>query len=139
MKKNKLKLAWLAGIIDGEGSLQLSGCKNGSYYVKVSITNSEESMINEVEKICIAYKIKYGRTFNDKTKYCSNWKKAYYINICSQKSIIDILILILPYLINKKIRAKEIIKYCRSRLVSREKGGFKKRYTTSQLKLIHKK
>ena len=63
--KELLKLGWLAGLIDGEGSVILQLVKNNTtktkftYHPRVSIYNNDANLISEVCKLLDKYGIKY--------------------------------------------------------------------------------
>lgn len=65
--KKLLKIGWLAGLIDGEGTVALipvkSKARNGNttytYHPKVNIYNNDESLIAEIAKILDTFGIRY--------------------------------------------------------------------------------
>ncbi len=48
---NEIQLAWLAGLIDGEGSIILSRQRDGTMNTHLVITNNNVEILNNVEKI----------------------------------------------------------------------------------------
>lgn len=52
-------LAWLAGIIDGEGSITLSHGGSGSPHLRVNITNGSDAILTKIYDILIAAEVSY--------------------------------------------------------------------------------
>ena len=108
------KLAWLAGIWDGEGSFVIE--KNGKNFLsgRISLTNSSTEMISEVTKIFDSFEISGHLWLEDKK--INKHKKCYHLTI---NKIIDVkkaTELMLPFLIAKRAQAEILIRFLSSRM-----------------------
>lgn len=126
----KEKLCWLAGIIDGEGSLSLiarQGLKNKirhsnggikTYFPRVSIGNTDMEMIKEVSEILCDNDVKFYYQLRNKNKNFPNAKQMVYIQIEGYRSVKKIIELISPLLKTgqKTRQAKKILEYIEFRL-----------------------
>lgn len=107
MKQNsEADYAWLAGIVDGEGNLDISVATagNGKTYFrpKVRIANTDVRMIVKIGKIYERDNLRFFYTINRRRRYNINWKDQLHIEIASQGSGRRILEKIVPYLSNKQ-------------------------------------
>jgi hypothetical protein len=128
--------AYLAGLIDGEGSFGITKHKANTtrefyFYPYISISNTNEVALRFVkEKLgdignlhCVTTK---------KRKMINYWKPAFQFCIGKRKQILEIIPKILPYLIIKKEHALILLEFCRQRekkgriFTHTEKGRFKK-------------
>ena len=111
-------LAWLAGIIDGEGCIELTlkAAKNGKKYMmpKVRIYNTDIRMIEKVSLIYERHNLVFfyslgnnGEKHSERTG--RKWKTQIGICIASQGTTAKLLGLILPYLGNKRKMAEIVI------------------------------
>ncbi len=104
-------LAWLAGIIDGEGCISLDVKKaiNEKFYImpKVRIINTDVRMIQKASRIYSALNVVYYYNINRKRK--EHYKDQLAIIISSQGSSLKILSAILEFLANKQEIAKKMI------------------------------
>lgn len=111
-KKNRL--AWLAGIIDGEGNLQATvqekkcgsdGTRRKYFEPKVRITNTDVRMIKRVSEIYVEHGIVFFYAINDVKRYKnrkSTWRNQLEITVASKVDIAKLLHLVLPYLVAKR-------------------------------------
>ena len=119
-----IKLAWLAGIIDGEGSISMTYIKkrkkvsgNGCYSgidVRVGIANTNLPLMREVADICteiIGEKI----SINESGRKTNGNLTAYSLNFTSRTRAYPMLKMLLPYLIAKKGQAEIVINYFENR------------------------
>ncbi len=114
---NITELAWLAGIMDGEGYLGISQSsrsidKNKTQYlnVRISIANTNKKMIDKIEKIYSKLGILGSYTTYQQKK---DWQKSvYYVNLSTRKDVKNLLNLVSPFLVNKKSQALLIKEYC---------------------------
>jgi len=109
--KDKIELGWLAGIVDGEGTISAywekkKGYKSPSRYLQVyiGVSNTDNKITEKCKKITKAGGIYYHKTHHEKNKDWSRWE-ARGGNACK------IVELILPYLISKKSQAKNLLKW----------------------------
>jgi len=97
--RNEIELAYMAGIIDGEGSISISG--KGVLTMSIFMTHKETIA-------WLAKKLGARTVFTSRTKLAR--KDAYSINICGKnaKAIIE---QIKPYMITKKAQAELAMAY----------------------------
>jgi len=111
----KTESAWLAGIIDGEGSInsyfrdkERRNGKGSNYGIFLQIVNSDKDIIDKVVDLC-GVKIAY-------ESQRPNRRKMYHVTINKTSEIIRILKSIHPYLTGYKQRRAELaLEYCISR------------------------
>lgn len=114
-------LAWLAGIIDGEGNIDFSvqtkpsgenKVPNDYFCPKVRITNTDVRMIHKISEIYVAENLVFFFALNSVKRYKDRketWKNQLEITISSQASIKKLLSFVLPFLVNKKKLAELMI------------------------------
>lgn len=115
----EVQLAWLAGIIDGEGNLDFSvqekpcGQGRSSYLCpKVRITNTDLRMIKRVSEIYVAENLVFFYALNKVSRYKGKkptWKDQMEITISSQGSVSKLLQSVHPYLVNKQRMAELMV------------------------------
>ncbi len=103
-----VQLAWIAGIIDGEGCLSIAE-KYGLLYVRVYACNTDKLMIDTLVSLTALGHV-YLRKRGGNHKPLWDWF------ITSNRDILDFLVKVLPYLVVKKSRAKMCIEFCRIKL-----------------------
>lgn len=110
-KLTEVEKAWLACAIDSEGSIIIGKAYRkgeGAIYVPaVTVSNTNKDYINECEKLI--WKVTGGAFSNEHDP--GKHKKIYRICISSFIRVIALLEEITPYLIIKKIRADNLIKW----------------------------
>ena len=111
MIKNKIKLGWMAGIIDGEGTISAFWVKPKKYkgnsrylQVYIGVTNTDNKITEECRKITKMGGIYYRHL---KHKIWNDWS-CWRIRGESACKIAEI---ILPFLISKKVQAKVLLKW----------------------------
>ena len=107
--------ACLAGIWDGEGSFCIVCGTNNKYSPRISLSNTDVTMINEIIKIFDASGV-HGHLWQETTSRKPNHKKAYHITVNKMSDIKAMTELMLPYLISKKARAELLLRFVNSRL-----------------------
>ena len=111
-----LDLAWLAGIIDGEGNLHAlvqekrSGSSNRLRFLcpKIRITNTDMRMIQRVSEIYVREGLTFFYALNRVSRYKNRqptWKDQLEITVGSQAGVAKLLRLVLPYLVAKQVYA----------------------------------
>ena len=126
--------AWLAGLIDGEGSLNVyfrnqikRQGKGSNYGVFLQIVNTDKDIIGKVVYLCQANTPTIVRK--------KNRLPCYHVSISKRTEIIRILRAISPYLTGyKKKRACLLLKYCESRSTWGKGNGHQ--LTPSELSLL---
>jgi hypothetical protein len=112
--KEEWKLAYLAGIIDGEGTVILETSPHGRYLVcpNVAIANTSSELFDWIEKEFAGYRRhKRGKTYK---------KQMYIWRIRRTRDVLALLKAIYPYLVIKHKDAQNVIESCEKRL--RERG-----------------
>jgi hypothetical protein len=102
--RREVDLAWLAGIIDGEGclSVDLKKADNGKSYLmpKVRIINTDVRMIQKCARIYVELGVVFYYNINKKRR--DHWLDQTAIIISSQGSSVKVLKAIMPHLANKQ-------------------------------------
>ena len=119
----EVEKAYIAGLIDGEGSIYMKRNK-GCYGIELSITLTSRKLIDWLNQRFSAHVIPH--------KEDPEHKQAWKWNTCSQKVAPKFLKLILPYLILKRKQALLLIEFCSGigrRRLSRKVRGRGATYT----------
>lgn len=126
IKLKKVELGYVAGIIDGEGSIGLyheCRCGYDNFHPFISITNVDKKMLEYIQK-----KIGFGHVRLHVKSENKNHSTTY--RYCIENIIQSYIFCITlePYLITKKRQAKDMIKYCKikeriiNKKISKKKG-----------------
>ena len=130
------RIAWLAGILDGEGCIAVYTFKGYTSAARshrnwrvrpvLAVTNTDDAMIHEIAAVfrevgVTSYVI---QPHNDKRK--PYLKPAWRIQICSFKQIVPVLKAVRPYLITKAAQADLTLEIAEHRMAVCGKG---KRWT----------
>lgn len=103
------KLAYLAGIIDGEGCISISKTTNhmrwqyNLYILKLTISTVDLSLVQWVSSNFIEF-----RCYESKGRKLVGKRKGYAL-LAQNEKVISILNSVLPYLVIKKERAKYVL------------------------------
>lgn len=112
-ENSEVDYAWLAGIIDGEGNLDLSirEAGNGKPYFrpKVRVANTDLRMIVRIGEIWARDNLRFFYTINRRRRYNTKWKDQLHIEIASQGSAGRLLPRVIPHLSNKRIMAEQML------------------------------
>ena len=106
----EVDLAWLAGILDGEGALSVDlKLREGRNYLmpKVRIYNTDVRMIRKTARIYVELGVVFFYNLNKKRK--EHYKDQLGICVTSQGSCLKLLEAVKPYLANKQDIAQTII------------------------------
>lgn len=115
------QIAWLAGVWDGEGTFTIVYDTNKRYVPRITLSNTDVVMINEIIKIFDASGIN-GHIWQETTSRKPNHKKAYHITVNKMEDVKVITKLMLPYLISKKPRAELLLRFLESRSYYKSKA-----------------
>lgn len=113
------ELSWLAGILDGEGSIGISRLmshrKNPTMTPRISLGNTNPKIIAEVRRIFKKIPV---TCFIEKRQQTlgKNWKAAEVLQISHIQGAQDILKAVTPYLIGKKLQAEILLSFVDSRM-----------------------
>lgn len=114
--ERKIKLGWLAGILEGEGCFTISkaGSNRKHFVFNISITNSDLIILNKCKEILKENDISCA--LHSRKIYYEHYKKTYNLNIRNMGNIVKTLIIILPYLVGqKKSQAKIMLDFLERR------------------------
>jgi len=130
-KPTQIELAWLAGIIEGEGSITAHLVKKtpkknrkgyyGGIATQLSVSNTEKDMCDEVERLfCKILGKNYGRVHVNQRK-TETGRIAYRSCLTGHQPVKKVLRAILPYMKtkSKKRQAELVIKICNRKKYSR--------------------
>lgn len=108
MSADKLKLAYIASFVDGDGCIGLSQRQNKNrYYPYLRIANTNIKILKYIQKF---YGFGSIQTANTTYRTTPNCKQCYYYQTVNQKAT-KIISSILPYLVLKQNQAKLIVKF----------------------------
>jgi hypothetical protein len=121
---SKEDVGWLAGIIDGEGSITFSKPKNPESTLKIAygvhIVNSCEEMIDKCVRIINQFDDGKGRLIEKKPKVYRKSvfkmnKGCYQITLRRYGTIKNLLQAITPHLTEKKLKAQKLLNFVSKR------------------------
>ena len=110
-----LELAWLAGIVDGEGSITMGVCnKRSAFTPRVTIANSDIRMVIKIVELalslgCNVYVNKKGLSHMAK-------RDVWAVQINKFDSVVKFLEAVIPYMITKKEIAIAMVKFLKLRI-----------------------
>lgn len=115
-------LAWLAGILDGEGSVSVQAVtrkQTGNIVLVpyVCITNSDEGILKEVRRILDELGLKHRSYSRDlKAGGFEGFKPCFNLRVDGQQPVADFILRVGPYLKSEKIeRAANVMRFIESR------------------------
>jgi len=129
------ELAYLAGVIDGEGSITINKGSRGLLRPRIDICSTSKEFLEYLLSIMRKHGIDTGY-FMQERNVPKNHKRAYHLIWDTQKNVVKILDKIFPYLYLKRRQAEIVIAFCKSRLENGQKR-FGKRYSEYELNLYH--
>lgn len=94
---NKLSLAYVAGIIDGEGSICLAKGKRGAWFPRIMVTNTNYELLEALQH-------QFGGSIQSKKVYPSHWRQPHVWRLQYSKAALFI-IKVYPYLLVKHEQA----------------------------------
>jgi len=102
---NDVSKGWLAGIIDGEGSIILEKTGSGWRHPAITVVSTDYAILEKCKKVA------NGGSINKKKVYDTIRKPSWMWRMGGGNKVLNILRLIEPYLIcpNKKTRANYLI------------------------------
>jgi len=113
-----VKLAWLAGIFDGEGTITTTK-NHGTTRPLLQVTNTNQALLTEVQTLLYALIKRQVRACRQKPSVLST-KPCYYLYVTKQSEVKIVLEALLPYLIAKREQAILLLEYVTIRLARRE-------------------
>ncbi len=118
-------IAWLAGIIDGEGCIMFRPLKKSGYHqCRLSISNTDEGILNEVKRILGEWLVFYTIALTIK----EHRKPIYQIEVNRQAEVCFVLAQVGPFLKSiKRERIKIVLDYMNEKdILGRKKNTRKK-------------
>lgn len=117
-------LAYLAGIIDGEGWIGLLKRLDRqwvTYKPTLRVTNTDSNIINRVYEIWENIGVSGHIYENEQNPSVPNGKQIMYIQLNKQSDIQKVLEQVIPYLVGKKARATMLVRFL-NKSVDREEA-----------------
>ena len=113
-----VKLAWLAGIFDGEGTITTTK-NHGTTRPLLQVTNTNEKLLSTVQELLHELVGRPIRLCLQKRGKLSV-RPCYYLYVTKQSEVKTILESLLPYLVGKREQAVLLLEYVTIRLARRE-------------------
>lgn len=113
-----VKLAWLAGIFDGEGTITTTK-NNGTTRPLLQVTNTNQPLLTEVQTLLNELVKRPVRACLQQRGKLSV-KPCYYLYVTKQSEVKLVLEALIPYLIGKREQAVLLLEYVNIRLKRRE-------------------
>jgi hypothetical protein len=110
------RLAWLAGVMDSDGSVGISLSGRGVYVVQVQITNTDHRLLDRARGVYEALGVRY--RVGLLTNGTKNAKHARALNLCVGRfeDVVKLLAAIGPFMVSKFDRAALAAEFCRLRI-----------------------
>jgi hypothetical protein len=129
------RLAWLGGILDGEGTLTIiekrRKNKVGSIYQPaITLVNTDKKIIERCIEILKENEIPHWVHFYDKTK---KWKRRWRIEVGGLKRVAKSIPILSEFLVGKREQADILKEFCDLRL---QQLGEHNRYSDYELRLV---
>jgi hypothetical protein len=135
------RIGWLAGIIDGEGTVSLCRTNSKRYknmYLKaiLQIANTDIRILQKADQIfredlgvdpCV---VKANRRKG--VNINKNWKMGFRLQIHSQRRLAKALPILMPYLVGKREQAEIVLAYCLRRNVRQKHKSYEERSFDAQ-------
>jgi hypothetical protein len=139
---SKIELAYLAGLIDGEGSFyftvshEMKKDKYRRLIASFSLNNTDKSIVDKAYDICKKLKINLRyRHFSAKACKKEVWQVGTYRLANTRKLIIAVL----PYLVGKRERAELMLKFIEGRIAHVKASiGLRAAYSDEEIALAEK-
>ncbi len=140
MGNQQERLSWLAGFIDGDGTISYGRYLTDRIRPGIGITNTHIKTLPVVtallDEVGIAYYVKWGEYKTGDQQLRSVWR----LGVNGTKRVHRLLALILPYLVTKQEQGLLLYEYCKSRLAVPRGGNPKqmssRAYSEHEISLI---
>lgn len=109
-------LAWLAGLLDGEGSINFNISQRPQISVQVNFTNTNELIIAKCQNIITDMRLPSSRCENQNRVWSPHRKRAWVIAMSGQENVLDLLAELRPYVAGKRPQLDLISAFCTRRL-----------------------
>lgn len=120
------KLAWLAGMIDGEGSLRIYRQRIGQslrFFAQIHITNTNLRIIAEVKSLFDALGIEFNVREIGNRKRNPAHAPCYSVRATKNSAMRKLLSAMLPYLVGKRDQAETVLKFLDGKRDGVYRGG----------------
>lgn len=108
--KNKEKIIWLSGLIDGEGCIYAKVIKNTkAITIQIQVHCASKIMVDTIEQIYLNENISYKR--EKPFMQPKSTRPTHRITVCKKLDVKNLLELLYPYLCVKKEEAKRVLSY----------------------------
>ncbi len=107
-------LAYLAGLIGGEGSIAMQKSLykgRWQYAIQMKITNSDPNIIERIQSIYLSLDVNPFLRENKSSEKNPNWKDWFDVYLTKQAHIKVVLDAAMPYLVGKKARAIIMLRF----------------------------
>ena len=132
------ELAYIAGLVDGEGSFHLHKHKRNTglitYDVSFYISNTKKELIDWLNKKIEGSRIQETK----KNKEYLNRNICYLFHLTKQKNLLEFLPKIIPYLIIKRNQANIIFEFIKIRSSLYKRGGHNSIHSNEEEKMYFK-
>lgn len=106
------RLAWLAGILDGEGSFMLTRHRrkdrDPGYTPRISIANTEPLIIEECKDILTGLGIRFCYYEQDKRVIGGRQRITLLLHVTNRIGVIKLLNAVLPFIVGKRKQAERL-------------------------------
>jgi hypothetical protein len=75
-----MNLAYVAGLVDADGSIGFTSSKSSVFVPRVTITNTNLQLLEDIKKV-------FGGNIQNLHGRKHNWKQAYYWQICNSSAV----------------------------------------------------
>lgn len=113
-------IAWLSGIIDGEGMMMFKACASRGFpQVYLAVKNTSPHMIQRISEIYVRLSVNFHFLYEKSAKNGKHdvpWKERLTIAVGGSRGVRKILEAIFPYLTAKRDEAQCLLEYLRWRI-----------------------
>ena len=107
-----LHWGYVAGILDGEGSVRIANRKTGQVRFEIVFTNTDKGLLEAIQK-----RVRCGRVYDNKSNKGRFGKKTVWkLVICNRKDIVEVGRYLLPYLFIKRDALRDLMEKARENL-----------------------
>jgi len=110
----KTDLAWLAGIIDGEGTISFNITPRPQIQVQITVVNTDRRIVTKAQRVL--HQISVPATVNQRERYGERWKRPWVVSMSGFGNTRKVLKAVVPYLVGKLQQAQLMISFCERRL-----------------------
>ena len=116
MKLTEAQIGWLAGILDGEGNMQLLPNSQHLRPVVIALTNTNPLLIQAVVDLLTKAELHHRvQNLSNGPSWDNKWKPAWSVAIGRIDDMKAFLTMVEPHLIGKKEQAQILLKFLRPR------------------------